>query len=405
MPIPGDPDCSGFSLSAPPEGFIDDPYPFYDRLRSHSPVHRLGPNSVLLTRHADVLAVYRSPLVSSDKQREFEQRLAAPSPIFEHHTTSLVFSDPPLHTRVRRILMGALNQKVIFRMQAGVEALVQHLLDTLADHPRPDLIENFAAHIPVAVIGDLLNMPINERGPLSAWSLDILSALEPAPAPEVLARANTAVTDFTAALRELVAHRKRYPGDVETDVLTRLLQGDAEGQLSEAELLHNCIFLLNAGHETTTKLIGNGMQALLHHRDQFDRLVADAALLPTAIEELLRFESPLQLNNRLSTAPVQVGGVNLPAGTFMTLGVGAANRDPAAFDRPEQLDLGRRPNQHLAFGQGAHACSGMNVARLEARIAIGGLVARYPKLVASGLPVRDRRVRFRGLRQLPVQLC
>jgi cytochrome P450 len=401
----------GFELASPPPGFVDDPYPFYAALRTHSPVHTLGPDSVLLTRHADVLAVYRAPQASSDKREAFAAPLRAPSPIYEHHTTSLVFNDPPLHTRVRRLLMGALNQRAIARMEAGVASLVDALLDALAQQSQPDLIEHFAAQIPVEVIGNLLAVPHADRGPLRDWSLAILSALEPAPAEAVLARANAATTGFLDYLRGLVAERARQPGDPEVDVLTRLLQGDDQGRLSEAELLHNCIFLLNAGHETTTNLIGNGLHALLAHRDQLDRLVTEPALITPAIEELLRFESPLQLNNRRLTEPLTLppeteagSGVTLPAGCFVTLAIAAANRDPAVFDQPERLDIARKPNNHLAFGQGAHACSGMNVARLEARIALGRLLARFPRIAAAGAPERDPRVRFRGLRHLPVRL-
>jgi cytochrome P450 len=393
-----------FSLAAPPPGFIDNPYPAYAELRRASPVHPLGPGSWLLTRHADVLAAYRSPHMSSDKQREFAPRLQAPSPIYEHHTTSLVFSDPPLHTRVRRLLMGALNQRAITRMEAGVAVLVERLLDGMAGEPAPDLIAHFAGQIPVEVIGNLLAVPHADRAPLRGWSLAILSALEPAPAEAVLADANAAVTEFIAYLKGLVAERRRHPGDPEADVLTRLIHGDAEGQLSEAELLHNCVFLLNAGHETTSNLIGNGLHALLVHRGEFERLRREPELINTAVEELLRFESPLQLNNRLTTAPARFGEVELPAGSFVTLAIGAANRDEAAFDQAERLDITRKPNPHLAFGQGAHACSGMNVARLEARIAIGALVARFPKLDLAGAPERDRRVRFRGFQRLPVTL-
>jgi len=326
------------------------------------------------------------------------------TPIFEHHTTSLVFSDPPRHTRVRRLLMGALNQRAIARMEAPLAAQMQQLLDGLAAHDAPDLIEHFAAQIPVEVIGNLLAIPQAERAPLREWSLAILSALEPAPPAAALARANAAVDEFCAALRQLVAERRRQPGDPEADVLTRLIQGDAEGELTEAELLHNCIFLLNAGHETTTNLIGNGVHALLQHRSQWQRLVAEPALIGTAIEELLRYESPLQLNNRQAREPVELGGVAMPAGSFVTLGIAAANRDPAVFERPDALDIGRDPNRHLAFGQGAHACSGMNVARLEGRLAIGALAARYPRLDLAGAPERDRRVRFRGFKRLPVAL-
>ena len=394
----------GFSLAAPPPGFIDDPYPVYAALRRHSPVLALGPGSFLLTRHADLLAAYRSAHLSSDKRREFAPRLGVGTPIFEHHTTSLVFNDPPLHTRVRRLLMGALNQRAITRMEAGVKTLVDGLLDRLTDQREPDLVEHFAAQIPVEVIGNLLAVPHKDRAPLRDWSLAILSALEPAPSPPRLVRANAAVTAFTGYLRSLVADRRRHPGDPQADVLTRLLQGDAQGCLSETELLHNCIFLLNAGHETTTNLIGNGMHALLRHRSQLDRLVAEPALIHTAVEELLRFESPLQFNNRLAMASIRLSSGEIRAGTQITLAVGAANRDPAVFSEPQQLDIGRKPNNHLAFGQGAHACSGMNVARLEARIAIGRLLARHPRLELAGAPERDPRLRFRGLRRLPVQL-
>ena len=396
--------ASAFTLADAGAAFVDDPYPTYAALREHDPVHAIGPGSWLLTRYDDVLAVYREARVSSDKKREFAPKFGD-SPLFEHHTHSLVFNDPPLHTRVRRLLVGALNQQAIARMEAGVLALVDRLLDRLQSLVEPDLIEDFAARIPVEVIGNLLAVPHAERGPLRDWSLAILSALEPAPDEQVLARGNAAVEDFKAYLATLVAERRRRPGDARFDVLTRLIQGEVGGErLSDIELLHNCIFLLNAGHETTTNLIGNGAHALLTQREQWQRLLDDPSLLGTAVEELLRYESPLQLNNRLTTGPLRIGGVDVPEGSFLTLAIGSANRDPARFHDPERLDVGRKPNPHLAFGQGAHACAGMNVARLEARIAFGRLLARCPGLQLRGTPQRDPRIRFRGWRTLPVSL-
>ncbi|HVQ04375.1 MAG TPA: cytochrome P450 [Burkholderiaceae bacterium] len=399
-----EPDVAKFTLADAPPAFIDDPYPTYAVLRAHDPVHAIGPNQWLLTRYDDVSMVYRSAAASSDKQREFGPKFGVGTPLHEHHTTSLVFSDPPLHTRVRRLMMGALNQRAITRMESGVVALVDGLLDRLDGRPEADLIEDFAAQIPVDVIGNLLDVPRDERGPLRAWSLAILSALEPVPSAEMLARGNAAVTEFVAYLRTLIAHRRAHPGDPEVDVLTRLMGEYGGERLSETELLHNCIFMLNAGHETTTNLIGNGMHALLAQRGQLERLQREPALINTAVEELLRFESPLQLNNRQLTAPIALGSRELPAGDFVTLGVGAANRDPAQFADPDALDIARKPNLHVAFGHGAHACAGMNVARLEARIAIGALVARFPRLDSAGPPQRDRRVRFRGFVHLPVRL-
>jgi cytochrome P450 len=394
-------------LLAPPDGFIDNPYPWYATLQAQAPRLWLRDDSVLLTRYADVVAVYRSAEASSDKQREFGPKFGAGSPLHQHHTTSLVFNDAPAHTRIRRILMGALNQRAIARMEAGLEHLVAGLLDRMAGLAEVDLIEDFAARIPVEVIGNLLDVPAAERGPLRDWSLAILSALEPAPTPDMLARGHRAVDEFCTYLRSLIARRRATPGDPDADVLTRLLQAEPDGSaLSEAELLHNCIFLLNAGHETTTNLIGNGVHALLQQRDQWEMLHREPQHLGTAVEELLRFESPLQLNNRLSRAPITLpDGTVLPQGCFITLGIGAANRDPAQFADAQTLNIQRRPNLHLAFGHSAHACAGMNVARLEARVALGQLVQRFPKLRLYGIPQRDRRLRFRGFLHLPVEVA
>jgi cytochrome P450 len=394
----------GFRLTHTPHDFIDDPYRYYALLRRHDPVHELESGALLLTRYEDVVGVYRDPRASSDKKAEFRPKYGD-SPLYEHHTTSLVFNDPPLHTRVRRLIMGALNQRAIVRMEADVAALVDRLLDRMAERGDSDLIDHFAAQIPVEVIGNLLGVPRHERGPLRGWSLAILSALEPAPASDVLERGNQAVRDFLGYLTGLVAERRRQPRDPESDVLTRLIQGEIDGErLTEAELLHNCIFLLNAGHETTTNLIGNGVHALLSHRSEFDRLRAQPELTASAVEELLRFESPVQLNNRVTTGLTEIGGRAIPSGTFVTLGVGAANRDPAQFLDPDRLDVGRKPNRHVAFGHADHACAGMNVARLEARIAIGRMLDRFPKLDLAGAPQRDRRIRFRGFRHLPVRV-
>lgn len=405
MARPGAAETRAFSLANPPEGFVDDPYPWYAALRAHDPVHALGPESVFLTRYDDVLAVYRSRDASSDKKIEFRPKFGD-SPLYEHHTTSLVFSDPPLHTRVRRIIMGALNQRAIARMEEQVVALVDGLLDGLAAKGTADFIEDFAARIPIEVIGNLLGVPHADRGPLRGWSIAILSGLEPVPTPAMLDTGNRAVAEFVDYLAGLVAERRRNPGDPEVDVLTRLILGEKDGErLTDLELYHNCIFMLNAGHETTTNLIGNGLWLLMTHPGELARLRAEPALLAPAVEEMLRYEGPIQLNNRRLTAPHEIGGRALPAGTFVTLGIGAANRDPAQFPDAERFDVGRKPNRHVAFGQGDHACSGMNVARMEGRVALGRLLARFRTIEPAGAPERDRRIRFRGFRHLPVRFA
>ena len=213
------------------------------------------------------------------------------------------------------------------------------------------------------------------------------------------------MADFLDYLRGLVADRRAHPGDPSRDVLTRLIQGEADGErLSERELLHNIIFILNAGHETTTNLIGNGLVALLDWPEEKARLIAKPELIRPAVEELLRFESSNQLGNRMTVEPVEIGGVAMPAGTLVTIGIGAANRDPAEFPDPDRLDVAREPNRHLSFGSGAHQCAGMALARLEGAIAIWRFLARFPDYPLAGEPVRGGRARFRGFLSVPCEV-
>jgi cytochrome P450 len=243
--------------------FYADPYATYRALREHEPVKLLPNGSYFLTRYDDLVSAYKNTkLFSSDKKKEFLPKYGD-SLLYEHHTTSLVFNDAPAHTRVRRLIMGALSPRAIAEMEPDLIALVDRLLDALAAKGSVDLIGDFASAIPVQVIGNLLDVPQEEREPLRDWSLAILGALEPVIGPEVFARGNKAVKDFLAYLEILVERRRAKPGNPERDVLTRLIQGEDNGErLTSKELLQNCIFLLNAGHETTTNLIGNGLVAL-----------------------------------------------------------------------------------------------------------------------------------------------
>jgi cytochrome P450 len=394
-----------FDLTALPPDFYRDPYPFYHALREHAPVKRMPDGSVFLTRYADLQQVYRdTKSFSSDKTVEFAPKYGA-TPLYDHHTTSLVFNDPPLHTRVRRIIIGALSPKAVKAMEEPLVRLVDELLDRMTELGEVDAIAAFAAAIPVEVIGNLLDVPHEEREPLRDWSLAILGALEPVVAPAAAARGNHAVRDFIAYLDDLVARRRRTPGDPETDVLTRLIAGDERGErLSESELLHNCIFLLNAGHETTTNLIGNGLAALLAWPDERARLRADPTGIETAVEEFLRYDSSNQLGNRGTTCDVEVGGERLASGTRITLAIGGANRDPAQFPEPDRLDVRRTPNRHLAFIAGAHQCAGLHVARMEARIALSRFLARFPTYESAAPPTIGGRARFRGFASLPLRL-
>lgn len=403
-PRPDAEKAAAFDPFALHEDYLDDPYPAYRILRENDPVHRCPDGSYFLTRYADLVQVYKGAEFSSDKTSQFGPKYGADSPLYRHHTTSLVFNNPPLHTRVRALLSPAFTPRALRELEPDLAALVERLLDEAQEKGSFDLIADYASAIPVEVVGNMLGVPHADRGPLRDWSLAILGALEPVTPPDVLARGNIAVSEFSSYLADLIEDRRQNPAQYEDDVMGRLIKGSPDGDtLSDDELIQNCIFILNAGHETTTNLIGNGVGALFEHPDALADLRADPTLIDSAVEEFLRFESSNQLGNRRVDTPTTVGGVEMASGTYIHLCIGAANRDPDEFKYPEQLDLRRRPNRHLAFGTGLHACAGMSLARVEGRLAIRQLVERFPKLEQNGPFVRGGRVRFRGFLAYPVK--
>lgn len=392
-----------FTLTDLPQGFHDNPYPHYAALREEAPVCLQPDGSVIASRHADLDMIYRDTTrFISDKKAVFGPKFGIGTPLFEHHTTSLVFNDPPLHTRVRKIMVGAMNPRALAQMEPGLIALVDDLLDAMID--QVELISQFAGAIPIEIIGNLLGIPRTDRDPLRDWSLAILGALEPALSPEQQAIGNQAVTDFKAFLRAIIEDRRANPGDPDTDVLTRLIHTEGD-HLTEAELYQNCIFILNAGHETTTNLIGNALDLLDHDRAARAELLAHPDLITTAVDEFLRLESPNQFGNRLTTQAVTLHGIEIPAGTDIHLCMGGANRDPRVFDLPDQLQLDRRPNKHLAFAGGPHTCVGLTLARMEGRIAVSRFLNRFPNYEIADGAVRGGRIRFRGFAKLPASVA
>ena len=398
-----DQDLTHFDLAHLEDDFFLDPYPYYKALRKDDPVHRL-PNGYLLTRYEDVRQVYRDTnTFSSDKRAQFEPVFGADSPLYEHHTTSLVFNDPPLHTQVRRAIGNALSRQLLTSLETDLLGLVDELLDDLED--KTDLIADFAAAIPIEIIGNLLRIPREERGPLRNWSLLILGALEVDLTEENRRAGNSAVTEFVEFLQSHIDAHQRIMRPTDDDILSRLIRWEENGKrLDGRELYHQCIFLLNAGHETTTNLIGNTIELLLRFPEAKSLLGSDPSCIDTLIEEALRFESPNQLGNRTVTRESSLAGITLLPGQILTLVIGAANRDPQVFEAPEAFDPLRTPNPHLAFGAGVHTCAGLHVARLEATIAIARLFERYPDLQLDGQPERGRRARFRGFTRLPIKL-
>ncbi len=395
-----------FALTALPEGFHQDPYPTYAALREDAPVCVQPDGSVILSRYEDLDLVYRDTRrFISDKRAVFGPKYGVDSALYEHHTTSLVFNDPPLHTRVRKVMVGALNPRALAQMEPGLVELVDRLLDEMQAKGQVELIEDFAGAIPIEIIGNLLGIPRDEREPLRDWSLAILGALEPKLTPEQEEQGNRAVADFVEYLRRIIDDRRASPGDPETDVLTRLMQGDVDERLTEVELYQNCIFILNAGHETTTNLIGNALDLLHRHPDKRAELRTRPDLITTAVDEFLRLESPNQFGNRLTTEAVEFHGHMIPAGTDIHLCIGAANRDPRQFDDPDTVKLDRRPNKHHAFAGGPHTCVGLTLARMEGRVAVGRFLERFPGFELQEGAQRGNRIRFRGFARLPARVA
>ena len=396
----------GFDLGRIDRAFIDNPYPTLDQLRWHSPVHRNADGSVFLTRHADCQMVYQSRAMLSDKKVEFGKKFGQ-CPLYTHHTTSLIFNDPPYHTVVRKLIAGAFTPRKLAEMEKLIEAIVDRLLDRVEDRGDLDLVSDFAMTLPTEIISFMLGVPPEYRAKLRGYSLAILGALDPVVPPERLAAGNRAVTEFSEILTELIDHRRRNPdGAMEGEVLESLIFGEHEGRrLTQEELIQNCIFLLNAGHETTTSLMANSVGTLLDNPDQHQRLLDEPELIASAVEEFLRVESPLQIGNRLAGEDITLsGGEVLPKGTYIHTSIAGANRDPAVFDDPGRVDIARKPNRHIAFITGIHVCLGATLARVEGRIALGRLVRRFPRLRANGPAQRMPLARFRGWSSLPVSV-
>jgi cytochrome P450 len=392
-----------FDLRALDTDFYADPYRTFRALRERSPVHRCPDGTVFLTRHRDLVRVYRDPKTfSSAKQAQFKP-LFGDGPLYEHHTTSLVFNDPPLHTSVRKAIGDALAPRVIANMEQDLIVLVDRLIEDLQGKSHFDLMDDFASVIPIEVIGNLLNIDHSDRAPLRAWSAAILGALEFGLDEHRRHEGNAAVDEFVEFLRTLInARRSTLGGD---DIITRLIRWESnEFKLSEKQIYHQCIFLLNAGHETTTNLIGNAVHALLADPAAHRQLCDNLDLIDLAVEEFLRFDPPVQLGNRITTTDVEFDNIPIAAGTTLTLCIGAANRDPEVFTAPDTLDISRIVNPQLAFAGGIHACAGMAVARLEARVALEKLLKNFPDLARDGPGVRAQRARFRGFISLPMCL-
>lgn len=395
-----------FDLNAIGRDFIRDPFPTLQELQTRRPVHFNPDGSVYLTRYEDVRAVYQDRSLISDKKKAFGEKFGD-SPLYKHHTTSLIFNDPPYHTIVRKLLAGAFTPRKLKEMEPLIGNIVDRLLDDLEDRGEVEFVSAFAKRLPTEIISFMLGVPESDRENLRGYSLAILGALDPVVPNDRLEAGNRAVDEFGALLDDLINHRRLHPeGAGQGEVLEALIFGEHDGRtLTQEELVQNCIFLLNAGHETTTSLMSNAVGMLVRFPDQLRDLVGNPEIIDTAIEEILRFESPLQIGNRLATEDIELSGIPIPAGTYIHTSIAAANRDPEIFEAPQEVNLRRTPNRHLAFITGIHVCLGATLARYEGRIALGKLVRRFPGIAAAGEAERMPLARFRGYNRLPIRLA
>ena len=381
--------------------FHANPYPFYKRLREKEPIHQSPMGFWVLTRYEDCVAVLRDQRFGRE---EFQQMLTAVYGDGTEMPRSMLFRDPPDHTRLRALVSKAFTPRMIETMREHIQEIVDRLLDRVQDAGRMDVIEDLAYPLPVTVICEMLGVPVDDHASIRGWSADIARSLDAIGLPSdegIVERGRKSRRALGDYFRRLVPERRARPQD---DLLSGLLAAEEQGdKLTQDEVIAMCLLLFIAGHETTVNLIGNGTLALLRHPDQLTKLRAEPALIGNAVEELLRYDSPVQRTARITTTEVELAGQLLPKGALVITALGAANRDPAQFADPDRLDVTRKDPRHISFGFGIHFCLGAPLARVEGQLALGTLLRRAPDLaLAEANPEWRESSVLRGLKRLDV---
>jgi len=383
--------------------FHANPYPFYHALREKDPVHQSPLGFWVLTRYDDVVTSLRDSRYGRDGFAPLIEAVYGPETAEGNLPRSMLIRDPPDHTRLRSLVNKAFTPRVIEGMRARIQMIVERLLDKVQDARSMDVIDDLAYPLPVTVICEMLGVPLDDHEAIRGWSSDIarsLDAIGLLADPEIVARGVAARRNLTDYFRRLLPERRKHP---QADLLSLLIAVEEQGdKLNEGELLAMCLLLFIAGHETTVNLIGNGTLALLEHPDQMAKLRDDPVLIASAIEELLRYDSPVQWTARITNSDVEIGDRTVPSGSMVIAVIGAANRDPRHFQDPDRLDIVRADNRHVSFGFGIHFCLGAPLARVEGQIALGMLLRRMPDLALQAGATTDRRKSsaLRGLQTL-----
>ncbi|MFE5852109.1 cytochrome P450 [Streptomyces sp. NPDC056500] len=390
--------------------FVADPYPAYEELRAQGRVHWFEPTRQWLVPHyEDVSALLRDRRLGRTYLHRFtHEEFGRTAPPVEHepfHTLNdngILDLEAPDHTRIRRLITKAFTPRTVARLEPTVQRLAAELVTEFVRDGGGDLLARVAEPLPVAVIAEMLGVPDADRALLRPWSADICGMFELSPSTETAERAVRASVEFSAYLRELIAERRKEPGD---DLISALIAAHEEGdRLSEQEMISTCVLLLNAGHEATVNTTANGWWTLLRHPEQLARLRADHSLVPTAIEELMRYDTPLQMFERWVLDDIEIDGTVLPRGSELALLFGSANRDPQRFPDADRLDLARTDNAHITFGAGIHFCLGAPLARIELAASFGELLRQAPTMKLAAEPRWKPGYVIRGVYELPVEL-
>ena len=387
--------------------FRADPYPFYDRLRETAPAYRTPLDTVVLSRYDDVSATLRSSDFSRDvaanAKLTFNPLLAARRQVRDQGTKSILNLDPPDHTRLRRLVSKAFTPSAIESLRPRIQSQVDEILDQAAERGSMELVDELAFPVPFQVISDLLAMPTERADELRSWSQSLTAALEPTADEQTMNDAEAALAQLLPYLVSVIEHRRSNLG---TDMLSALLVLEEAGdRLTMDELVSFVVLLYVAGHETTVNLIGNGTLALLRHPDQLRNWAADPSLDSNAVDELLRYDGPVQLTVRVAMKDMVIRGESIDPGTVVMTSLGAANHDPAVFDQPHSLRLDRHnAGRHVALSGGIHYCLGASLAKLEAQVAIGSLIRRFPDMQLSAEPTWRDRLAIRGVDHMALSM-
>jgi cytochrome P450 len=394
-----------FDLSNLPDDYFQNPRPYFRALRDDDPFHTNRDGSILVTRYQDIMNLWRDLSAIVEKREHFTQKFGT-GPLLEHHTTTMLFRDPPDHDRLRNFVNPFFTPSNIKRMAPAIEQRIEELIASVREKREIDFVQEFSLALTTFMICLIIGIPYEESETPKKLGTGVLMPLNPDADPRTIANGHQAVAEFKEFILPLVNRVRAQPDiDPGRDMISALVAAERGGLgITEDEILHMCILIFNGGHESTANLLSVSMKSLIESPESLDYMRSNDLQVGQAIEELMRFVSPLQLQGRRTTRTTDLPSGTLEPGSEIIFAVGSANWDERAFDNPDTLNLRRSPNSHITFGAGVHSCIGRPLAKLEATLALPAFVRAFPKIEQTGAAPFRRVARFRGIQQLPVRV-